>query len=155
MAFEIMIKKKVFIIPESSDPCDLWRAYFTKLKQELGRENAKMIWLITWSKNGNITCTTNEDFNKFLKKNEIDVSSAATRAIADISTIGSNVLGLNKRITKVFSIAVPVSLAAILVFIIYLLYNVARKTDPKDLVMLYPGARAARGASGALKNLKL
>ncbi len=156
MALELTVKKKVFIIPEPGDPCDIWRAYFSKLKSEVGKENAKMLWLITWSKNGSSTCTTNEDFNKFLKKNEIDVSSAATRAIADVSAIGSNVLGLNKNLTKVISIGVPVALSAILLFILILLFNVARKTEPKDLVMMYPGGRAARmGSSGILKKLKL
>jgi len=148
MAIEIAIKKRKFLIPESGDPCDLWRAYFSKLKKEVGHENAKMIWLITWSKNGDTSCTTNADFNRFLKKNEIDVSSAATRAVADISAIGGNILGLGKNLTKIISVGVPVALTVVLVVILIMLFNTAKKADATDLAMLHPAGRAAKLGGG-------
>ena len=149
MAIEIEIKKKQFLIPESGDPCDLWRAYFTKLKKEVGHENAKMIWLVTWSKNGDVSCTTNADFNRFLQKNQIDVSGAATRAVADVSAIGGNILGLGKNLTKVLSVGVPVALTVVLLLILIMLFNTARKADATDLAMLTPAGRAAKLAGGS------
>lgn len=151
MAIEIEVKRRKFLIPESGDPCDMWRAYFTKLKKEVGHENAKMLWLITWSQNGSVSCTTNADFNKFLKRNAIDVSSAGTRAVADISAIGGNILGLGKNLTKVLSIGIPIALVSVLVVILIILFNTAKKTDASDVAMLHPAGRAALGGSKMMK----
>lgn len=144
MATQVEVKKKKFLIPEPGDPCELWRSYYFRLKKDLGSENARMIWLITWSKNGSSGCTTNAEFNRFLKQNQIDVSSAATRAVADVSAMGSNILGLGKTLTKVISIGVPVALSAILIVILIVLIKTAKKADMTDLAPLTPMGRAAK-----------
>jgi len=154
MAVQLKIKNKTFVVPESGDSCELWRTYFTKLKKEVGTENAKTLWLITWGQNGSASCTTNPAFNKFLKRNEIDVSSAGTRAIADISSIGGNILGLGKNLTKILSIGVPVALGAILLVILIILFNSARKADVKDLAVLNPATRAAALAGVIPKKIR-
>lgn len=141
MAIEIEVGKKSFFIPEANDPCDLWRSYFLKLKKETGYENAKMLWLITWSKNGAVSCTVNSEFNQFLKKHQIDVSSASTRAMADISAIGSNFLGMGKNLTKLFSFGLPLTLGLVLVAILIVLFNTAKDADASDLAMLHPAGR--------------
>jgi hypothetical protein len=136
---QITIEKKIFIIPAAGSPCDEWRVYFEKLREQVGRDNAKIIWLATWSKNGSVSCTTNADFNKFLKKNDIDVSSAATRAIADVSAIGGNILGLGKTMSKMLAIAVPVITGSIVIVVIMLLMKAAKKGDVVDLALLASG----------------
>ena len=136
---EITIDKKIFLIPEAGSPCDTWRVYFEKLQNAVGKENAKVLWLTTWSKNGSLSCTTSAEFNQFLKKNDIDVSTAATRTIADVSAIGGNILGMGKNITKVLSIAMPVLMASIITAIIIVLIKTSKKVDVVDLAMLATG----------------
>lgn len=145
MPIEINIQNKSYIVPESNDPCELWVGYFNTLKATVGTTNARTIWLVTWKTNGSSSCTTNGDFNKWLKKNRIDVSSAATRAIADASEIGSNFMGLGKNLSKVVSIAVPVTLTLLLAVIGLILWNTAKKTDATDLAMLTPMGRSIGG----------
>ena len=94
MAIQVTIDNRIFLVPEADDPCDFWTSYFAKLKSELGQENAKMIWLITWKSNGSASCTTSPKFNKWLNQNNLDVSNMATRTIADLSEIGGNIFGL-------------------------------------------------------------
>lgn len=144
MAIQINIDNSIFLVPEADDPCDFWTSYFTKLKGELGKENAKMIWLITWKTNGSATCTTSPNFNKWLNKNDLDVSNMATRTIADISEIGGNIFGLGKNLTKVLSIGIPVILAVVLVGIIVLLKNTAKNADLSDVAMLTPAGRGLK-----------
>lgn len=151
MAIEIEVGKRSFVIPQTDDPCDLWRSYFLKLKKETGYENAKMLWLITWSKNGSASCTTNSEFNQFLRKNQIDVSNASTRAVADISAIGSNVLGMGKNLTRMFSIGLPITLGVLLVAILIILFNTAKDADAGDLALLHPAGRMAQ-VKGTLKS---
>lgn len=143
MAIPIQLKNKTFLIPQQNDPCELWRTYFTQLKKAVGKENAKMIWLVTWSKNGNSSCTTASGFNRFLKQNQIDVSSAATRAVADVANMGSNVLGLGKTLTKMLSVGIPVALAAILIVILVVLFKTAKKAEISDIANLTPIGKAA------------
>lgn len=145
MPIEINIQNKSFLVPESSDPCELWVGYFNSLKAALGTSNARTIWLVTWKTNGSSSCTTNGDFNKWLQKNRIDVSSAATRAIADASEIGSNFMGLGKNLSKVASIAVPVTLTFLLAIIAVILWNTAKKVDATDLASLTPMGRSIGG----------
>lgn len=136
---EITIDKKIFLIPDAGSPCDAWRVYFEKLQNAVGKENAKVLWLTTWSKNGSLSCTTNAEFNHFLKKNDIDVSTAATRAIADVSAIGGNILGMGKNITKILSIAMPVLMAGIVTAVILVLIKTSKKVDVVDIAMLATG----------------
>lgn len=145
---EISIDNKIFFIPEKGSPCDLWRAYFDKLKKEVGRDNAKVIWLVTWKENPSSSCTTNPDFNRWLKQNDIDVSSAATRAIADLSSIGGNVLGLGKNLSKLLSIGIPVLLGGVFLVVIIMLINTTRKMDVSDAAAMLPAGRAAKMAGG-------
>lgn len=144
MAIQINIENRIFLVPEADDPCDFWTSYFTKLKSELGQENAKMIWLITWKSNGSTSCTTSPNFNKWLHKNNLDVSNMATRTIADISEIGGNIFGLGKNLTKILSIGVPVILAVALVGIIVLLRNTSKNADLSDVAMLTPAGRGLK-----------
>ncbi|MCH3884532.1 hypothetical protein [Tenacibaculum aquimarinum] len=144
MAIQINIENRIFLVPEADDPCDFWTSYFAKLKRELGQENAKMIWLITWKSNGSASCTTSPNFNKWLHKNNLDVSNMATRTIADISEMGGNIFGLGKNLTKILSIGVPVILAVVLVGIIVLLRNSSKNADLSDVAMLTPAGRGLK-----------
>ena len=149
---QIRIGKKTFLIPEEGSPCDLWKSYYDQLRKEVGKDNAKTIWLITWGQNGSTSCTTNSDFNKWLKKHDMDVSNASTRAIADLSSIGGNILGFGKNMTKILSIGTPILLGGAALVILVLLINTARKGDVSDLAALHPAGRAAK-LSGGLKLL--
>ncbi|WP_062062699.1 hypothetical protein [Aquimarina longa] len=148
MPIEITIENKKFIVPEGNDPCELWVGYFNSLKKETGKEKAKMLWLITWKTNHNVSCTTNANFNTWLKENGIDVSNAATRHIADVSKIGSNILGMGKNLSSFLSWGVPAALAFIVLVIGIVLWKSSKDLDAKDLAMLTP---IGRGAKGALK----
>ena len=125
---------RVFLIPEPESPCDLWRSYFSKLKEAVGSENARMLWLLTWQANGDGYCTTNAEFNRWLSRNRIDVSSAATRAVADVGQIGSNMLGLGRNFTKVLSVGIPILAGAGLLLVLYFLFRTAKKGSPGDFV---------------------
>ena len=133
-SMQVKVRDKVWEIPESNSPCEQWRIYFDQLKKELGEVNARLVWLITWQSNGSASCTTNADFNAWLKQNEIDVSSAATRAVADVSSIGGNILGLGKNLTKMISVGVPVVLGLVLLVVLYGLYKTVREVNVGDLV---------------------
>lgn len=129
------------IVPESSSECSEWQIYFDKLTKKFGATNARMIWLKTWAVHGSTSCTTNPAFLKFVQKNEIDVSNSATRAVADVSQIGSNILGLGKSVTKALEIGIPVVLVAGISVFLYMIFKTARKTEPKDLIALTPAGR--------------
>ncbi|MFY0689150.1 MAG: hypothetical protein JXQ90_18415 [Cyclobacteriaceae bacterium] len=145
---QITIKNKTFIIPESDSPCDLWKSYFTQLKSEMGQENARTIWLVTWGERGAISCTTNPAFNKWLGKEGINVSNAGTRAIADLSSIGSNILGFSKNMTRMISIGAPILLGGISLAILLVLINTAKKSDITDVAALHPVGKAAKLGQG-------
>ncbi len=132
---------KSWHIPDSGSPCDQWRVYYSQLKKAVGKENARMIWLLTWKENGSSGCTTNADFNKWLQKNKIDVSNASTRAIADVSQIGENVLGLGKGLTKVLAIGVPITLSLILILILYFLFKNANNPQLLKAVAMKKGGK--------------
>jgi hypothetical protein len=136
---ELKVNNKIFLIPDPGSPCDTWRVYFEKLSAQVGKDNAKIIWLTTWNRNGSTSCTTNADFNKFLKKNGIDVSSAASRAVADYAAIGGNILGLGKNLSKMLSIGVPVLMASVIAVVIILLLRAAKKADVMDVALLASG----------------
>jgi len=144
MAIQVNVDNRIFLVPEADDPCDFWTSYYAKLKNELGKENAKMIWLITWKSNGSVSCTTSPNFNKWLNQNNLDVSNMATRTIADLSEIGGNLFGLGKNLTKILSIGIPVILAVVLVGIIVLLRNSSKNADVSDLAMLTPAGRGLK-----------
>ena len=144
MSIQVNVDNRIFLVPEADDPCDFWTSYFTKLKSEIGQENAKMIWLITWKSNGSMSCTTSPNFNKWLNQNNLDVSNMATRTISDLSEIGGNLFGLGKNLTKILSIGVPVILAVVLVGIIVLLRNTSKNADLSDVAMLTPAGRGLK-----------
>jgi hypothetical protein len=144
MAIQVNVDNRIFLVPEADDPCDFWTSYFAKLKSEIGQENAKMIWLITWKTNGSTSCTTSPNFNKWLNKNNLDVANMATRTISDLSEIGGNLFGLGKNLTKILSIGIPVILAAVLVSIIVLLRNTSKNADLSDVAMLTPAGRGLK-----------
>lgn len=148
----VQIDKKSFFIPEKSSPCELWKTYFQQLRKEVGRENARLIWLITWQANGSASCTANPEFYRWLKQNNIDVSNTATRAVADMSQIGHNVLGLGKRLTGILSVGIPLALAGVLILVIVILINSAKNADLTDVAGLaLPKTRLATLAGG-IKN---
>jgi len=130
---EIKIGSKTIVVPSSESPCEMWRVYFNDLKEQVGKDNAKPLWLLTWAKNGSTFCTTNPEFNSWLSRNGIDVSNAATRAIADISKIGSNWLGLGKNLTKVFSVGIPIVAGAGLLIVLYVLFRKAQRFIPDQI----------------------
>ena len=134
MAVEIKVKNRKFHVPESDDSCNLWTSYFKQLKEATGHENAKMLWLLTWKSNGSKLCSTNAEFNRFLKKNDIDVSSATTRAIADLSAIGGNLFGLGKKLTKTVSVGLPMALVVILAAVLFVLLKTAKNVDAMDVI---------------------
>ncbi len=144
---QLSIGNQTFIIPDTESPCDAWRVYYDQLKRSVGKTNAQTIWLLTWGQNGSISCTTNADFNDWLKKQGLEVSSATTRLIADLSGIGGNVLGLGKNLTKAMAIGTPILLGGVTLVILILLINMARKGDLRDLAMLHPAGRKAMMAS--------
>ncbi len=131
------------IIPESSSECPEWTAYFKKLEDRFGEENARLVWLKTWQVNGSTSCTTKPEFLVFLKKHNIDVSNVATKAIADISEIGGNIMGLGKNITKILSIGIPVTLGLVVLIILYFIFKTAKSVDVKDIANLTPEGRIA------------
>lgn len=144
MAIPIEAHKRTFLIPEQGDPCTIWIGYFKKLKKEVGKANAKMLWLLTWKSNGSLVCTTNPNFSKWLQKNDLDVSNLATRSISDISEIGGNLFGMGKNITSVMRIGVPVVLGIGLVVLIVVLRNTSKNATITDLAMLTPVERGAK-----------
>ncbi|MEL7425990.1 MAG: hypothetical protein AAFN81_23560 [Bacteroidota bacterium] len=131
-------------LPNSDSPCEMWKGYFDHLSKVVGKENAKLIWLLTWQENGSVSCTTNVDFNRWLKRHDIDVSSASTRAVADISKVGQNVLGLGKRLTGLLSIGLPIALAVALVILLMVLYYSGKDKDISVLL----GAKGQLVSSG-------
>lgn len=150
----VQIGNKHFFIPEKDSPCDIWKTYFQQLLKAVGRENAKLIWLITWEENGSITCTTKPQFSTWLRKNDLDVSNSATRTLADISQIGQNFLGLGKRLTSVLSIGIPVALAGILVVILIILINTAKGADATTVASIAsPTSKIGLLASGIQNKL--
>lgn len=144
MAIQIQVDRHNFLVPEGDDPCDFWTSYYKLLKKKLGTQNAKMIWLITWKSNGSLMCTTSPNFNRWLKRNDLDVSNMATRTIADLSEMGGNILGFGKNITKILSIGIPIVLAGVLIGILVILRNSTKNATINDVAMLTPVGRGAK-----------
>ena len=129
------------VIPESKAQVAEWMAYFDKLKEKFGEDNARVIWLRTWQVNGSVSLTTRPEFSAYLKKHDIDVSNAATRAVADISQIGSSMAGLGKNLSKGLAVGIPLTLGVVVILILFFLYKTTRDTNIKDLVALTPQGR--------------
>jgi hypothetical protein len=144
MAIQIQVENQIFLVPEGDDTCDFWTSYYQQLKKKLGKQNAKMIWLVTWKSNGSTFCTTSPTFNKWLKANDLDVSNMATRTISDISEIGGNILGFGKNMTKILSIGIPMLLIVVLIGIVMVLKNSTKNVSVKDLAMVSPVGRGAK-----------
>ncbi len=148
---QINVGNSTYFIPGKGSPCELWKSYYEDLRKSVGRDNAKTIWLVTWSEVGAVSCTTNADFNKWLKRHDMDVSNASTRAIADLSGIGGNLLGLGKNMTKIVSVGAPILLGGTTLLILILLINTFRNKDISDLAMLTPTGRATKLSTQLLK----
>ncbi len=138
MSIQLKVANHAFVVPEANDPCELWVNYYNSLVSVVGVANARTIWLVTWKHNGSNVCTTNTNFNTWLQKNKIDVSSIATRFIADSAAIGGNFMNLSKRISSVAMVAVPITLSLVIAMIGWVLWNTAKKADASDLAMLTP-----------------
>lgn len=130
------------IIPDSGAECAEWISYYSKLQDKFGELNARTIWLKTWQVNGSTSCTTKPDFNAFLKKHKIDVSNAATAAVAGIADIGGDILGMGKGLTKVLLYGGPVVLLAIIGTVLYAIVKVSKNASPSDVANLVPQGRA-------------
>ena len=129
------------LIPPTGSPCATWKTYFQQLKRKYGAANARQLWLFTWKHRGSSSCTTDPAFVKWLKKQDLDVSSTATSFVADISQIGKNFMGLGKNMSKVLSLALPITLGLVGLGFGYVIYQAARK--PELLSNLHPAGRAA------------
>lgn len=140
---ELTVDNKTFFIPGKDSPCDQWKQYYSQLRSAVGSRHAKTIWLLTWKHNGTISCMTNAAFNRWMEKHGITVSNAATKAIADVSSIGDHMLGLGKNLTGILSYGIPILIGGVVVTLLILLYNTAKKGDVSTLAMLSPAGRAA------------
>ena len=141
MAFKITVNNTQFLVPTSSDPCELWRGFYIDLKRKVGPVNARKVWLFVWSYNGSDLCTTSTGFNRFLKANKIDVSSAATRSFAHLVKTGENFLSLSSGLTKALSVAIPITLAAALIIAIVIAFNLSRQKNLSNLTSLASGGK--------------
>ena len=144
MAREIRIQSRRFLVPESGDPCDLWKSYFKELEKAVGKKHAKTLWLLTWKSNGSISCTTGSSFNTWLAREGLEVSSLATRTIADIGQIQGNLFGLGKNLTKAITWIVPGVLTLGIVIVGMLLWNSTKDKSASDLAMLHPAGRLSK-----------
>ena len=141
---EVTVKGKLFVIPEKDSPCGLWKSYFNKLKFEVGKDHAKMIWLLTWGELKNSSCPTNPEFNKWLKSNDMEVANAGQRAIADLSQIGGNVLGLGKKLTNLLSNGLPIVTVIVVVIGLILIWNTVKESSVIDVAEITPMGRTAK-----------
>ncbi len=135
---EITVRNKTYLIPDSSSHKEQWKIYLDTLRKVTGFANAKQIWLVTWQANGNTLLTTDAEFNQWAKRHDIDVSNAATRAVADISKMGGNLLGLGKNITKMIQVGIPVTAGIILLLVVLFAAKTVKNTDIKDVVQMTP-----------------
>jgi len=151
---EISIDNKVFFVPEKDSPCDLWKSYYDDLQKHVGKHHAKTIWLATWAKNGDATCNTKPGFQEWTKKHGIDVSTFPTQALAGLSQVGGNILGMGKNLSKLFAVGIPVVLGGMALLALYIVYHTTRKASISDIVAFTPMGRAAKVSSGLLKQVR-
>ena len=142
----IKVDNITVLIPESDSPCDVWKTYYEQLRKLFGTSNAKSVWLLTWSKRGAISCTTNPAFNKWLAGIGIDVSNIATKTLSDFNAMRSDLFGLGKTLTKVLAIGIPVVLVVVLVAIVFSLYKSSQTADVNTLLNISPVGRAMQMA---------
>jgi hypothetical protein len=116
---QLEFRKKSWEIPDSDTPCESWTIYYDQLEKEFGKQRARQAWLITWEQNGSTSCTTNAKFNRWLKRKDIDVSSAATRLLASGSEMVTNVVGMGANLTTVLKYGVPVALVGVIAIVVY------------------------------------
>ena len=146
---QLEFRNTVWEVPESSSLCASWKIYFNQLKAEFGKQNARQIWLLTWEQNGSNTCTTDAEFNQWLQQNDIDVSNAATRAIASGGKLVNNVLGLGASLTSFMRVVVPVALLLVLGLVAFGAYRSAKTGKLPGIANLTPVGRAANLAMGS------
>ena len=145
----IQLANDTFIVPGKQSPCNAWQHYYNQLKKAFGKQFAASAWLMTWQKNGSQFCTTDAAFNKWLAANKIDVSTAATRAVADLSDIGSNILGTGKSLSGVVAALPKILLfggVSLLLLFIYLVFNSIKNQQfsLSDIGSLHPTALIAK-----------
>jgi len=137
----IKVNNITVLIPEKDSPCDTWKSYYDQLRKLFGKSNAKGIWLMTWSKRGAVSCTTNPAFNKWLHGIDINVSNAATKTLSDFNEMRSNIFGFGKTLTKVLAVGIPVTLMVVLFAIIFSLYKSSQNMEATDLLNSTPIGR--------------
>ena len=145
----IHLANDTFIIPAKQSPCTAWQHYYDQLKKEFGKQFAASAWLMSWQKNGSQLCTTDAAFNKWLASIKIDVSNTATRAIADISDIGSNILGTGKSLSAVVAALPKILLfggVSLLLLFMYLIFSSIKnqKLGISDIAGMHPAALLAK-----------
>ena len=121
--------RHTLIIPEKGSSCSLWESYYEELKQVTGKKNAKVLWLVTWKENGSSACLVKSGFVAWLNSHDLDVTNAATNAIADLSDIGDNLLGLGKGLTRLIRTGAPVALAIATVLMLFTAFRTAKSID--------------------------
>ena len=141
MAQSIKVNNTTFLIPEASDPCPIWKSYYNVLRKEVGRDHAKVLWLLTWKSNANASCLTDPIFSKWLTSQGLHVSNLAARTIADLSEISGNYLGLGKQFSKVLAIGIPTITVFLIVGMIFIIKNSAQKLDLVDVAALTPAGK--------------
>ncbi|MGB3467072.1 MAG: hypothetical protein WBA74_17455, partial [Cyclobacteriaceae bacterium] len=99
-----------------------------------GKNNARMLWLITWQENGSAGCLVKSNFVSWLKRNDLDVTNAATNAIADLSDIGDNLLGIGKGLTTLVRKGAPLALAIATVLVLFTAFRTAKTIDLTDFL---------------------
>jgi len=145
---QLEYRKQVWDIPESDSPCDAWKTYLQKLERAFGKRHAREIWLLTWQQNGSATCTMNAQFNQWLKRKGIDVSNAATRAIASSGKLVDNVLSMGANAAALLRVGVPVALVLIVSLIGYGAYRSIRNGGIGAIANAVPVGRVAKLAMG-------
>ncbi len=136
MAIQMTFDQYTLVIPQQQDPCPLWQQYFRQLQAMVGKQRAKVLWLVTWQANGRAICTTEASFNQWLTQQQIDVSTTVSRNIAQLGTVGENLLGLSVGVSNVLRLAIPTVLVFVLLLLGYWVWNVSRTTSPLELASL-------------------
>ena len=139
----IRVINQTLLVPESGSPCEAWKTYFDQLKSMVGTDYARQLWLYTWDFEGASACTSDPHFSKWLLKHDLDVTNVATRALADFSEVGSNVLGLGKTLTGMTRYAVPALLILTLLLVVYLVPKLSKSESLSQMAMLTPYGRGA------------
>tara|TARA_Y100000034_G_scaffold123044_1_gene169309 strand:- start:182 stop:613 length:432 start_codon:yes stop_codon:yes gene_type:complete len=133
------------IIPQNDSPCSQWIGYHRNLKRKFGKASANAIWLQTWKYEGATGCTADPEFNQYLEKYDIDVSSEITAAVAGMKNIGNEFFGVVGMYGNVIKYGVPIMIAIVAVPVALLLIRIAlgKPTGAETVAKFVPAGRVA------------